>query len=165
MWFRILSVKGQAEMTYEVYAIAPGCEAEWVRHDRMCFNDGEHGVAMQMADGPYTLIRWVEGRKRPRKKVEAKVKQSKYLVQTCSPKATVRIQAYDWGEVVGEGLTGKAIYPFELMRIGLCFTVPFDDVGEQVLRNRVSCENKRSGKRFVVIKHGEFQCYEVSRIA
>lgn len=148
-------------MTYEVYAIAPGHEAEWVRHDRMCFNYGEHGVCMQMEDGPFTAIRWVEGRKKPRLKPPH---AAKYLLQDCSPKATPRIQRYDWNERVAEGVVGKAIYPFDLMRIGTCFTVPFDDVGEQVLRNRVSVENKRSGKRFVVIKHGEFQCYEVARI-
>lgn len=88
-----------------------------------------------------------------------------YLIQPCSPKANERI---DWSAVVNVGIQGVKLgpntYPFVSMLPGQCFIVPFSEGNEKTIRNRVSVQNKRDLRKWVVIKHTEFECYEVARI-
>ena len=87
-----------------------------------------------------------------------------YTLQPCSPKAAEKIQSYESALPVEAALTGRQVYPFELMNVGTCFIVPLDSNAAKHIRVRVSEKNKASEKRFIVIKHDEFECLEVARV-
>ena len=55
-------------------------------------------------------------------------------------------------------------YPFEDMEIGQSFTVAFADANEVNLRTAASRASKRFSKKFKVVKHSEYSCYEVGRV-
>ena len=117
-----------------------------------------------------------------------------YLLQQCSPKAENRIEWSDCNQCNGTGWENPAIgvgkcsacngsgrstavnvgieatpdrkgaYPFVSMLPGQCFIVPFNEGNEKTIRNRVSVRNKKDLRKWVVIKHSEFECYEVERV-
>lgn len=58
-------------------------------------------------------------------------------------------------------------FPFEELEVGKSFLVPIAEITEANLRMAASRQNnKKDGKRFKVIKHGEPQnVFEVARIS
>lgn len=113
----------------------------------------------------------------------------KYELQVCSPKARAKLHKdpatcnvcckahakHSLGEIevgycpgsggtVGIQAAPETGYPFVAMLPGQCFIVPFEGAVEKTIRNRVSVQNKVDERKFVVIKHSEFECYEVARV-
>ena len=93
-----------------------------------------------------------------------------YQIQQCSPKASARID-WDWAAKnpvklpnVGIVSESKPEYPFECIAFAECFIIPFEDKNEKTLRNRVAVQNKKDERKFIVVKHTEFGCYEVARV-
>lgn len=59
----------------------------------------------------------------------------------------------------------KAIYPFDQLEPGKCFTIPKAEANVRSLRTIASRKSK-DGKKFVVVEHGEpHNCVEVARKA
>lgn len=115
-----------------------------------------------------------------------------YQIQQCSPKASARIvnceycngcgvtsptQSDPLGDQcqackglgtqranVGIQAAPETGYPFVAMLVGQCFTLPFESTVEKTLRNRVAVQNKKDERKFIVVKHTEFGCYEVARV-
>lgn len=87
-----------------------------------------------------------------------------YPIQPCSPKARERIVTQVSDKPVETELTGKTQYPFNMMQIGECFIVRFDDKAVNAIRVRVSERNRKGDKRFTVLKHDEYKCLEIARI-
>lgn len=69
-------------------------------------------------------------------------------------------------KVASEKQTNSKL-PFEALEVGKSFLVPIADVEEVNLRMAATRQNnKKDGKRFKVIKHGEpHNVFEVARIA
>ena len=55
-------------------------------------------------------------------------------------------------------------YPIDALHVGYSFTVPIAEANEASLRLTASARGKKTGKKFAVIKHREFNCIEVARI-
>lgn len=89
---------------------------------------------------------------------------TKYQIQPCSPKAAERVIVSPVSVGTEPMPEGVNVYPFSEMQPGQCFVLPFDSCNEKTVRNRVSTRNKKDVRQFIVIKHNEFQCYEVARI-
>lgn len=87
-----------------------------------------------------------------------------FELQDCSPQATAKIKTFVSGLTIKDKLKSNEIYPFEIMQIGQCFIVKFESRMAKNIRVRVSKKNKITLKQFIVIKHNEFQCYEVARV-
>jgi len=83
----------------------------------------------------------------------------------CSEKAKACI--LDWTDKVGtsDECTRNTKYPFRKMLIGQSFAIPFGEVNEGNIRSQSTNTGVKLGKKFTVIKHNEYQCYEVARIA
>ena len=89
-------------------------------------------------------------------------------IYPASPKAlefcnNVQALPPDYGATV----TSKASkYPFDVMQIGHCFIVGMDAGKPGALRKAVSLANKtHEGKQFKLLRHVEYNCWEVARIA
>lgn len=114
-----------------------------------------------------------------------------YQIQQCSPKANARIDRSICRYCNGcgmsnpqasadkcDGCNGSGMdtvnvgiqaapetgYPFVAMLVGQCFVIPFEGKNEKTLRNRVAVQNKKDERKFIVVKHTEFGCYEVARV-
>lgn len=116
----------------------------------------------------------------------------KYEIQPCSPKASDKIVWQTCDTCNGCGWDNPAIaidrcgmcqgsgrwsgvnvgieaapdegYPFLAMLPGQCFIVPFGQVVEKTIRNRVAVQNKKDERKYCVVKHTEFECYEIVRV-
>ncbi len=88
-----------------------------------------------------------------------------YQVYEASPQAKARIESYD--DTVGVTKTEhhRKKYPFDELQIGQCFTIPNTEAKETSLRVSATNHGKKTGKKFCVIAHKEFECVEVARIA
>jgi 3'-phosphoadenosine 5'-phosphosulfate (PAPS) 3'-phosphatase len=86
-----------------------------------------------------------------------------YQIQQCSPKALARTIGNE-PAIVGIQAAPETGYPFVAMLAGQCFIISFEDKNEKTLRNRVAVQNKKDERKFIVIKHTEFGCYEVARV-
>jgi hypothetical protein len=89
-----------------------------------------------------------------------------YELIECSPKAKAKIKNYE--DAIGveeEASHQRQKYPWPLMKIGQAFTVPLAEGNEASLRNGASQFAKKTGKKFAVIRHGEYSCFECVRIA
>lgn len=84
------------------------------------------------------------------------------IFEFCSAKAQKRIKNYV-GTPVGL-MHPDAIYPFELLEIGWCFTVLKDGFESEykTLSAKVYFHNTKSTKRFTIVKH--WDSYEIARI-
>lgn len=82
-----------------------------------------------------------------------------------SPQAKARIASYEDKIGVNENVHHRTKYPFEQMKIGECFTIPFEEASDATLRVIATNKSKKLNKRFIVIKHKDFACIEVTRIA
>lgn len=82
-------------------------------------------------------------------------------IYDCSPAAKEKIKSYE--DAIGVEPAGKtwAKYPFHAMPIGTAFVIPFDKANERSLRTRAA---QQKPKIFVVIRHPEYQVFEVARI-
>lgn len=89
-----------------------------------------------------------------------------FEIKECSPIATKLIKSRDDNVGTSEPTHRNTVYPFQMLKIGECFTIPYDmKVNEIVLRNTASLKGKKQGKKFSVIKHDDYQCFEIARIA
>jgi len=89
-----------------------------------------------------------------------------YNIVDCSPKARSKIESFEDTKGVEDALTHqRSKYPYQLLKIGQAFTVPLSEGNEASLRNGASQHAKKSGKRYTVIRHAEYACFEVARIA
>lgn len=89
-----------------------------------------------------------------------------YEVIECSPKARGKIASFE--DAIGtetELSHQRSKYPWPLLKIGQSFTVPLAEGNEASLRNGAAQYAKKTGKKFTVIRHGEYACFEVARIA
>lgn len=89
-----------------------------------------------------------------------------YAIIECSPKARTKIVSFE--DAIGvedEATHQRQKYPWPLMKIGQSFTVPLAEGNEASLRNGAAQYAKKTGKKFTVIRHGEYNCFEVARIA
>lgn len=92
------------------------------------------------------------------------VHPSLYPLQPCSPMAAEKIGEYLSELPVNAYLRSNEIYPFNIMQIGQCFVVKFGSSASKRIRVITSKVNAKSKKQFTVIKHSEFECYEVARV-
>ncbi len=96
------------------------------------------------------------------------VKTMNYEIKDASPKAKFKIA--EGAEGVARAVDDStphhlAKYPFDALAVGQCFTVPIGEANEMSLRMLSSQRGKKVGKKFTVIKHYEYACIEVARIA
>lgn len=89
-------------------------------------------------------------------------KGSPKLLERCDPaKMNVSLTSREMSK-------GQAKYPFAEMFVGESFTVAFADSSPTTLanlRSAASIASKRLERKFAVIVHNEYQCFEVGRIA
>ena len=87
-----------------------------------------------------------------------------YDLYPCSPKARAKIET----ETDEFGIEGakhhRTKYPFQYMRIGDAFAVPYAEGSEASVRNCASSFARKTGKGFTVIRHNEAGVLEVARI-
>lgn len=88
-----------------------------------------------------------------------------YEILDASPQAKAKIVSYD--DVAGTATNEhhRTKYPFDELKIGQCFTIPNNEANESSLRITSSNRGKKTGKKFCVLKHRDFNCIEVARIA
>lgn len=89
----------------------------------------------------------------------------KYEIFDASPQAKAKIVSYEDNAGTSANEHHRTKYPFDELKIGQCFTIPIDEASEQSLRITANNRAKKSGKKFTVLKHREFNCVEVARIA
>lgn len=90
----------------------------------------------------------------------------KYEIVKCSPKAHCKILSFsDEHGIELRDENKKQKYPWHQIKIGESFAVPFSEANEASLRNCASKFSKKTGKKFAIIRHGEFNCFEAARIA
>lgn len=82
-----------------------------------------------------------------------------------SPEAMKKIKC----EIVDKNDTFKnehhrAKYPFDMLKIGECFTLKFGEYVEGSVRLSAFNSGKKNGKKFTVIKHKDLALIEVARI-
>ena len=90
-----------------------------------------------------------------------------YPVVECSPQARAKI-APNQGELslsVEINTHHRSKYPIDQLQVGQSFTVPIAEANEASLRITASKRGKDTKKKFCVIKHPGFACFEVARIA
>lgn len=89
-----------------------------------------------------------------------------YPVVDCSPKARAKIVESTEGlpAPVEINTHHRTKYPIDQLHVGQSFTVPLAEANEASLRLTASKRGKDSKKRFCVIKHAEYACFEVARI-
>lgn len=61
-------------------------------------------------------------------------------------------------------VNGNTKYPFQWMRIGESFAVPIHPGIIYSVRMAIHYHQKRTGKKFKLIRHHEFNCAEVGRV-
>lgn len=88
-----------------------------------------------------------------------------YQVIEASPKAKAKIQSYEDAIGIEASDHQRQKYPWPFMRIGQAFAVPLAEGNEASLRNGAAQYGKKTKKKFTVIRHAEFNCFEVARIA
>jgi hypothetical protein len=87
-----------------------------------------------------------------------------YPVVEASPKAKAMIA--EGTKPKGDAFVNthhRSKYKFEQLEIGWSFTVPFSEP-ETSLRILSSRYGKKLGRKFTVIKHNDYSCFEVARI-
>lgn len=82
-----------------------------------------------------------------------------------SPEAMKKIKC----EIVDKNDTFKnehhrVVYPFDLLKIGECFTFKLGDYIESSVRLSAFNVGKKNGKKFTVIKHKDLGLVEVARV-
>ena len=93
------------------------------------------------------------------------VHEMQYEIVDCSPKAKTKIKSEEDKYGMKTSLTHqRSKYPWPLLQIGKSFIVPFAEGNESSLRNGAASYAKKSAKKFAVIRHNEFSCFEVVRI-
>lgn len=90
-----------------------------------------------------------------------------YTIVECSPQARAKIKPNDGAEVPAAEPNEhhRTKYPTDALKVGQSFTVPISEANEMSLRITASKRGKDTGKKFCVIKHADYQCFEVARIA
>ena len=91
-----------------------------------------------------------------------------YQIFEASPQALAKIteEARAKAKPAGQASSHhRAKYPFDELALGQCFTVPISEANEFSLRMGASSTGKKLGKKFCVLKHRDFACIEVARIA
>ncbi len=88
-----------------------------------------------------------------------------YEIFDASPQAKAKIASYEDASGVSSNEHHHIKYPFDELKIGQCFTIPIADANETSLRLTASNRGKKTGKKFCVLKHKDFGCIEVARIA
>lgn len=89
-----------------------------------------------------------------------------YEITASSPKAMsrIKVEVEDKSDTfVSDNVLSK--YPFSMLKIGESFTVPIKDSKEASLRITATAQGKKQNKKFTVIKHKDYDCIEVARIA
>ena len=88
-----------------------------------------------------------------------------YQIVESSPKAKAKIRSFIDAEnkPVFKNTNTLTKYPYDELLIGQSFCVGLAEVKESSLRVLTSIKNKNTGKKFVVIKHEEFNCFEIAR--
>lgn len=90
-----------------------------------------------------------------------------FEIIACSPQAAKRIdpEIERGTERDPPNLHHRAKYPFERLLIGEGFAIPIADASETSLRVTSSRMTKKLNRKFTVIRHDDYQCFEVARIA
>lgn len=89
-----------------------------------------------------------------------------YEIIECSPKALAKIKSLKDTIGVEEEFTHqRQKYPWGFLKIGQAFTVALSEGNEASLRNGAAQYSKKTGKKFTVIRHGNYACFEIARIA
>ncbi|UVB02958.1 hypothetical protein PM396_gp35 [Xanthomonas phage vB_Xar_IVIA-DoCa1] len=88
-----------------------------------------------------------------------------YQIVESSPLAKARIKSYESTATVEQNTHHRTKYPIDELNIGQSFTVPLAEANETSLRITATNRGKKAGKKFCVIKHADYQCFEVARIA
>ena len=88
-----------------------------------------------------------------------------YQIFDASPQAKAKIKSEN--DAIGTSCNEhhRIKYPFDELKIGQCFTVPIAEANEASLRLTAFNRSKKTGKKFSVLKHRDFGCVEVARIA
>lgn len=90
-----------------------------------------------------------------------------YPIIVSSPQALAKINPnvpQDAQAVTEKNVHHRTKYPIDALHVGYSFTVPLAEANEASLRLTASARGKKTGKKFCVIKHREFNCIEVARI-
>lgn len=93
-----------------------------------------------------------------------------FQIQQCSPKAELKIKSKIDMLGIDKPIDGinkdwrRTQYPFGILKIGECFIFTYEQKSETSVRSLASYHS-RCGKRFLVVNHSEYQCYEIARIA
>ena len=90
-----------------------------------------------------------------------------YPIVESSPQAKAKIQPNASADVPAAEPNEhhRTKYPTDALNVGQSFTVPINEANEMSLRITASKRGKDSGKKFCVIKHAEYGCFEVARLA
>lgn len=90
-----------------------------------------------------------------------------YPIVECSPQARAKLkpQAEQSSAPVEVNMHHRSKYPIDQLHVGQAFAVAFNEANEASLRLTASTRGKKTGKKFCVIKHADFGCFEVARIA
>ena len=90
-----------------------------------------------------------------------------YPIVECSPQARAKIkpEAEQSSAAVEVNTHHRTKYPVDQLHVGQSFAVPFAEANESSLRLTASNRGKATGKKFCVIKHAGFGCFELARIA
>ncbi|HEX2242020.1 MAG TPA: hypothetical protein VHK27_01940 [Gammaproteobacteria bacterium] len=89
-----------------------------------------------------------------------------YEIYECSEAARRRIEpnAVECGQTY-PNTHHRAKYPFSELKLGQAFAVPFKEASEPSLRVTASRLSKELKRKFIVIKHNDWEVFEVARIA
>lgn len=90
-----------------------------------------------------------------------------YAIVECSPQARAKMKPNN-GEPVAPvevNTHHRSKYPIDQLHVGQSFTVPLAEGNETSLRITATNRGKKSGKKFCVLKHADFGCFEVARLA
>lgn len=88
-----------------------------------------------------------------------------YAIIEASPEARKLITDYTDKNDTSPNEHHRVKYPLSEVKVGYCFTVPFAEANEVGLRASATNYGKKVGKKFTVIKHSKYECFEVARIA
>lgn len=90
-----------------------------------------------------------------------------YSIVECSASARAKIkpQAEQSSATVEVNTHHRSKYPIDELHVGQAFAVAFNEANEASLRLTASTRGKKTGKKFCVIKHVDFTCFEIARIA
>ena len=88
-----------------------------------------------------------------------------YMIIEASPEAKKLITDYSDKGDTWPNEHHRVKYPLSELKIGYCFTIPISEASELGLRTSTSIFGKKNNRKFTVIKHREYSCFEVARIA